>query len=187
MLFWRSEVHANLVMDGSFREGFAHWTVLGTGVSAYDYYGVGVEVWDAHLSQTLSTVPGQTYQVTCLAGLENYPPDYSVGGFGVYMGPMGGATSTVIAYSRGYPFEPRSFSGLYTATSSETTFAFSGYSPEGVWHVGGFRVEPVAVPEASTWCAGVFMGAVLVAGSAREIRRKRAVARRILGMPSPGD
>lgn len=166
----------NLVTNGGFEAGdLSGWTLTGnTSFSGVDtstvhsgnfagYFGqVGST---GTLSQTLSTVAGQTYTISFWLEDDGGTPssfDASFGG------------NELLALSNPDAFDYTLYSYSLTASSASTLLSFTFRQDPAYFHLDDVSVSPAGVPEPATWA--MMMLGLGAAGLALRHRKGRAPA-----------
>jgi len=168
-------VNANSIVDGGFESGFAGWTIDPAGSGSVLFTGgKGISgstaAWfgaigsqSDKISQTFSTVPGDSYVVTFWLG---HGATDHVNNFGVSWD-----STPLLTLTNASQFGLHPFSFVSTAHNDSTTLSFSGRELLDFYYLDGVSVVPLPTPEpASLMLLG---GAVVCAGVAR-LRARRS-------------
>ena len=134
----------NLVANPGFESGIANWS--STGDTAYAGTGTGyahngsssyisgTSGGTNHLSQTIATVAGQSYQIEFWL-FSSYSTPNS------FKAKWDGATQIAIDNASNYPYTKKVFTAI--ATGSSTTISFDFQNPLGYWAVDDVSVTAV--------------------------------------------
>ena len=169
LLLASGAANAGLVVNGGFESDFTGWTVTGAAVRGANY-GISTNLPESgtssagfrgdlargtltYLSQTLATVPGQTY----------------IASFWGANVPHGAPTNTVqfvwdgtqvLNQSNVNPMPWTFVSGPFTATSSSTVIEFGFLNgPQGWWAIDNVNIDPTPEPGSVILC-GLGIGLV---------------------------
>jgi len=178
------QAHANIVQNPGFETGdFTDWTInpggtnpwlIRSGINAYQgtfFAGTGcigapcitgTTAQQAYLSQTLATMPGQSYTISFEFSANGNPGanEFAVlwnGATVLDLGPGGtlgpvGTLNTYVLYS-----VPK-----VVATSTSTTLTFLGREDIGYDAIDNVEVDPVGAPEPATALLGLGLLPIMV-------------------------
>lgn len=161
----------NLVINGSFETGnFNGWSVDSTSpwMSVYPWYAVSGSYSAAltndwyfgSITQTLTTVPGQTYDLSFW--LLHY---WQIGGLNEWLAYWGGTELMHLSSFRSFPYKEYTFEVVAPGVATDLTFAF--LNRNGYFYLDDVSVTAAPIPEPSTM---LLLGGALLAVAA--LRRR---------------